>query len=477
MNAPEIKSATIPSQSHGRLSQILAGAVVALAVAVVLALWLDAAVGLTATLAGLVGLAAVASFWVQRQARLDAERLFELQAGELRDAKRRALIADEERRQFLTNMSHELRTPLAGILGLSEMLQRSGLESEEKRQLLLIQDSTRGLLAIVDDLLDVGKLGAGNLKLESRRVDMARLVEQTVSFLQPRAATKQVELRTQIDASVPPFLRADPTRVRQIVVNLLSNAIKFTERGHIEVRLHWSDAAELRLEVEDTGIGITDAARSRLFKPFQQADSSTSRRFGGTGLGLAICKSLAELMGGEIGVLSRRGEGSTFWVTLPLKPAEPASKEASPVTVGRDLSRRRVLVVEDDEVNRMVIVAKLEELGARVEVALDGPTGLERLESERFDLVLMDCQLPELDGYEVTRLLRRSGGPNTGVPVIALTAHTHEEERNRCFEAGMNDFLSKPVETALLYTTLRDWLDLAGQFREPSGVITLKKAI
>ncbi|MEO1087733.1 MAG: ATP-binding protein, partial [Acidobacteriota bacterium] len=273
---------------------------------------------------------------------------------------------------------------------------------------------------------------------------------------------------------LPTPLQADPTRLRQILVNLLANAIKFTERGHIHVRLEWRrETSSLRLEVEDTGIGIPEAAVDRLFSPFQQVDSSTSRRFGGTGLGLAICKSLAELMGGEIGVRSRRGQGSTFWLDLPLTESTPGRPQPPPSTRPGELTGRRLLVVEDDEVNRMVTVARLESLGAVVTTSADGRDALERLSSERFDLVLMDCQIPELDGYQTTERLRATDGPNKTVPVVALTAHAHPDERSRCLEAGMNDFLSKPVETDELYATLRDWLDIADSLREPSGVITV----
>ncbi|MEM1181652.1 MAG: ATP-binding protein, partial [Acidobacteriota bacterium] len=344
-----------------------------------------------------------------------------------------------------------------------------------ERHLLLVQESTRGLLAIVDDLLDVGKLGAGAVRLEERDVDIGRLVRQTVSFLSSRASAKDLDLRVTVDPELPAPLQADPTRLRQILVNLLSNAIKFTERGHIHVRVQWgAEDSSLRLEVEDSGIGIPEAAVERLFSPFQQVDSSTSRRFGGTGLGLAICKSLAELMDGRIGVDSRRGHGSTFWLELPLGAPTEGSRRQPPTPIrAGELSGRKLLVVEDDEVNRLVTSAKLESLGAAVETASDGRRALERLATERFDLVLMDCQIPELDGYQTTEELRRSQGPNASVPVVALTAHAHPDERTRCLEAGMNDFLTKPVETDELYSTLQEWLETADSLREPSGVITL----
>ena len=397
----------------------------------------------------------IAKGWEQEQKHQEELR------GRLRDYQRQEMINDRQRRELVTNMSHELRTPLAGILGLSELLADDASKAERLRHLQLLQESTRGLLAIVDDLLDVGRIESGSLRLILSPTDLGGLTERVVGLLAPRAVAKGLKLDCRVDPSLPSALEADPVRVRQILLNLLANAIKFTEKGTVEVEVQWLAAnSRVRFEVRDTGIGIAESAIPRLFSPFQQADSSTSRRFGGTGLGLSISKSLVDLMGGWIGVESRRGVGSTFWFELPLSSAEePSAAEVISDEADLRLAGRRILVVEDDPINRLVVVSKLEVFGVEVVIAESGSEALEQLHTETFDLVLMDCQIPGIDGYETTRRLRQSDGPQAAIPVVALTAHSHPDERGRCLAAGMNDYLVKPVSSEQLFRTLKVWLE------------------
>lgn len=397
--------------------------------------------------------------WLAVERRADQRQLERLRA-ELRDQSRQTVLALQHRSEFVTNMSHELRTPLSGILGLVELTQDGPVDPTQQRHLHLIKDSTRSLLAIVDDLLDVGRIESGALRLHPGPVDIGQLTERALGSLAPRAAAKGLTLGCRIDPQLPACLKADPTRIRQVLVNLVGNGIKFTEKGRVDVRVHWSASdSRLRFEVQDTGIGIAPMALPRLFAPFQQADSSTSRQFGGNGLGLSISKRLVELMGGTIGVDSRRGEGSTFWFELPLvvlRSAEAADRTELE-TEGR-LAGARVLVVEDEPVNRLVVISKLESFGLEVTSVEDGRQALDRLAEDVFDLVIMDCQIPVIDGYETTRRMRRSEGPQASVPVVALTAHSHSDERGRCLAAGMNDYLTKPVDTEDLFKTLENWL-------------------
>ncbi len=409
----------------------------------------------------ILGVSALAA-WLA-SARESDRREFERLRSELRDYGRREMIADRQRREFVTNMSHELRTPLAGILGLADLVVDDTSADGRRHHLHLLQESTRGLLAIVDDLLDAGRIESGTLRLDPSPTDIARLAQTAAGLLAPRAVAKGVVLNCRIDPTLPATLVADPVRVRQILLNLLANAVKFTESGEVELKVQWMGPnCRARFEVRDTGIGIAESAIPRLFSPFQQADSSTSRRFGGTGLGLSISKSLVDLMGGWIGVESRRGVGSTFWFELPLSPADEAGEGIEATDVADDrLAGRRILVVEDDPINRLVVVSKLEALGVEVSTAESGPEALELLSADPFDLVLMDCQIPGFDGYEATRRLRLSSGPLASIPVVALTAHSHPDERGRCLAAGMNDYLIKPVATEQLFRTLRDWLEVS----------------
>ncbi len=425
------------------------------------------------------GLLYAAGWWVSLSARggdrrrrrvsaaIDATRRMirrlKTQACRLDEAKAQAEAASEAKSQFLANMSHELRTPLSGVVGIAELLARDGLSAEQRRLVALLQTSGDAVLRIVDDVLDFAKIEAGKLSLVTEPCSLVRVVEDVLRLVDHQAREQRVTLRHTIPGDLPPVV-ADPARLRQILLNLVANAVKFSAEGSVEVRLgslrKGGDRFRVRLEVADTGIGISDADQRRLFEPFTQADSSSSRRYGGTGLGLAIARQLLGLMDGEIGVSSRLGEGSVFWIELPLRLA--AENELSESTMAAladalpESSCSRVLLVEDNPVSQVVAAGALRHLGAEVEVANNGREALAATAQGTFDLILMDCQMPEMDGLEATREIRRrehESGKRRSV-IVALTAHALAEDRRQCLAAGMDDFLTKPVRRETLASVL-----------------------
>jgi CheY-like chemotaxis protein/HPt (histidine-containing phosphotransfer) domain-containing protein/two-component sensor histidine kinase len=373
-------------------------------------------------------------------------------------------------------MSHEIRSPLNAIIGLTHLLDHTKLEPKQRDYLSSILAASRALLAVVDDVLDLSKIEAEEMTIERVPFELAVLLDDVRAMMTPQAELKGLKLWVRVARGTPEAFRGDITRLRQILTNLVGNAIKFTERGYVELTVSCVERddtkARLRCAVRDTGIGIAPEAMPRLFAPFTQADTSTTRRFGGTGLGLSIVKQLVTLMGGEVDVHSEPNVGSEFWVIVPLDVCEASSVEptyADPRRAVDDPTNTasllgvHVLVVDDSEVNREVVRGILEREGATVSACTTGQEALELLQQQprTFHLVLMDVQMPVMDGHEATRQLRKQG--LASLPVIALTAGALSGERQRALEAGMNDFLTKPLEPRLLIRTVRRYAERASR--------------
>jgi PAS domain S-box-containing protein len=389
---------------------------------------------------------------------------------EMRKARDGAEAANRAKSEFLAIMSHEIRTPMNGVLGFSSLLAESVLNEEQQRFVRHIQQSGETLLNLINDILEFSKIEAGKIELEETVFDFRQIAEEVVSFLFPKASEKGLFLHLQFSDEIPKKIYSDAGRIRQVLLNLTCNAVKFTETGGVVVEIALSGNAQCKVSVIDSGMGIPHEKLGQLFREFTQLDSSTTRRFGGTGLGLAISRRLTELLGGEIGVESTPGAGSVFWFTLPLCTAEPdiESLDRDPLDAGTPVSNAavpvdpclsgvRVLVVEDNSANQLFAVYLLNKVGCTVGLAANGREAVAQFSQLPYDVILMDCYMPEMDGFEATKAIRQLGQRGRDIPIIAVTASITKADQEHCKSAGMNDFLPKPWSREGLVRLLRKW--------------------
>ena len=418
---------------------------------------------LLALIVAMSAAAALVVVFLFREARESAaaRRATEALSGKLEIAARRAEAASQAKSEFLATVSHEIRTPLNGVIGMSELLRERPLDATSRHYAATIHESGGQLLGLINDILDFSKIEAGRLELEHTDYDLRELITRAVALFAPRASAKGLTLRSEVDVQLPTRLYGDPGRINQIVLNLLSNAIKFSACGEVVVAAQRSEHQWLEISVSDQGCGIAEHQREMLFEPFRQGDASTARRFGGSGLGLAICKQLASAMGGEIDFTSQPEQGSRFWLRLPLQPAmagdtdEQLSRPESGTAVNFGAS---LLLVEDNPINQQVAVAMLERLGCQVTLASSGRDALSCCDAQRFALIFMDVQMPDMDGLAVTRALRDREGWTRDVPIVAMTAGAMDGDQTRCREAGMDGYLAKPLFRETLLAVLQRYL-------------------
>ncbi|MEZ8096616.1 ATP-binding protein [Photobacterium swingsii] len=369
-------------------------------------------------------------------------------------ARERAEASEQATRDFLAMINHELRTPLNGLLGTAELLGESLLDTDQRKLLTTLNHSGELLRAIINDLLDYSKINAGMLELINAPFNTYSIAEKLQAVFMHRASEKQLDFKVTINDNIPPYLIGDEDRIKQIFVNLIGNAIKFTQYGSVNAHIDWRDE-QLVFSVKDTGCGIAIDQQCKLFKPFSQVDISSKRNHEGTGLGLAICRQLTLQMDGEITLVSDLGKGSTFTASLPLAiHDQPIVEETTAKPISKPLDKLSILVVEDLKTNQMIIKLMLNKMGIEPEIADNGKIALDTLENTEFDLILMDCRMPTMDGYTATKTLRQQGYTK---PIVALTAGTTTAEREDCLNAGMDDILCKPYQSSELRNIIEKW--------------------
>ena len=419
----------------------------------------------------------------QERHRHELESLVASRTAALSEAKRTAELANQAKSAFLASMSHEIRTPLNAISGVSHLIRRGGLAPGQAEQLDKIDTASRHLLEIVNAVLDLAKIEAGKLVLADLPFSIRGVIGNVLSMQHVRAMSKQLALSAAIDPEVPDVVVGDASRLQQALLNYVSNALKFTEAGSVAMRVRLISEDEggllLRFEVEDSGIGIAEQDLASLFAEFQQVEGPLSQHHGGTGLGLVITRKIARMMGGDAGATSVPGQGSIFWLTIRPKRGDPAALILPAPGEGladpglREACRgKSILLVEDDPINQEIAMSLLSDFGLKVDVAGDGRQALEAVAGASYDLILMDMQMPVMDGLQATRAIRALAG-QPPVPIIAMTANAFAEDRQRCAEAGMNDFIAKPVEPEIFFATVFKWLRFdalqVGAARPPTG--------
>jgi len=401
------------------------------------------------------------------------ERTVQERTRELKAARDQAMEASRLKSQFLANMSHEIRTPMNGVLGAGNLLAATDLTDEQRAYVDILSSSGQALLTIINDVLDLSKIEAGRLELEPSTFTLLDPFTEVVNLLAPQASAKNVRLSLNADADLPLIVVGDAGRLRQVVTNLVGNAVKFTNVGHVLVDVSAESRSSgdimLRCAVSDSGIGIAEQDIARLFAEFSQLDTSNARRFGGTGLGLAISDRLVRLMNGEIGCTPNLGGGSTFWFTAPFALARPDSPARNDVAVASTATPRgtapasapAILIVEDNETNALILTHMLKLLGYRSDTVSNGADALEAAARETYSTILMDCQMPVMDGFTTTRRLRSRFADEPRIPVVAITATATTEDQERCLAAGMDDYLPKPIIMDRLGAVLTRWAPLA----------------